>query len=573
MPHRSFHLYGFGMTKSGITDGLRFPLLDVPVFTVTGPEFPESTQLTLPEVLAALSRDAITVFSALRPHQRHVWHAFLTQVATLALLKDERSTLPVEASKWRALLLGLTPQHPDGAAWALVSPLDRPAFLQAPEPSNSIKVLKKQVPTPDALDVLVTSTNHDVKRTIMESATPEHWAYALVSLQTQEGYSGNTLYGISRMNGGWGSRPGVGVVPPGGLGARFKRDVLRLLELRPRLLETYPYPSGGGVGLVWLSAWDGATSLRPPDLDLYYIEICRRARLVEDDGVLRARTVGSKVPRIDAKGLAGDSGDPWTPLVPDGDGRKALTVSVEGLVYHRVVPILFPDSSPTAIRPSPLQEVAPSDPVDGLSILARVLVRTDKGTEGYHERLVPVSRAVRQGFGPKQATDEMAALAAARVADAGTLATKVVYAAALTAFIAAPSAGERARDDNTAKARAGTATLRFQELVDGVFFTRFNEAVKTIADASDTVAARREVRWSWILELRTLGQSVLADVLSVAPTGAMRRDRTRVRAERRFASAFARYFAEHNPATAAPPTADLSIVGAAPTGAATSAQA
>ena len=34
-----------------------------------------------------------------------------------------------------------------------------------------------------------------------------------------------------------------------------------------------------GLALVWLSPWDGATSLRPEELDPYYVEICRRVRL------------------------------------------------------------------------------------------------------------------------------------------------------------------------------------------------------------------------------------------------------------------------------------------------------
>lgn len=535
------------MSSSIAVSHLGFPLLDTQIFTVEGLDRADSTKLTLPEVLAALSRNEISVFPALRPHQRHVWHAFLCQVAVLALFREGRSTLPRDIESWRSLLLALTPDHPDGAAWALISPVNKPAFLQPPVPGGSIDALKNTVPTPDALDVLLTSKNHDIKRAVMASASPEHWAYALVSLQTQEGFSGNTLYGVSRMNGGFASRPGVGVVPPGDLGARFQRDVLRMLEIRPQLLDTYPYKSAGGLGLVWLAEWDGTSSIRPDKLDVYYVEICRRVRLVEHDGRIHARTVGSKVPRIDAKGLTGDTGDPWTPLVRDGDGRKALTVGGDGFMYHRLVPILFPDGSPTAIKPAPLQEIADSDTDEGLSILARALVRGQGVTEGYHEREVPVSRALRRAIGPRRPTDEIAALAAVRVEDAGTMGKKVLFPAALTAFTAAPGQGERTRDDATAKSRAGSIVVRFQELVDDVFFVRFNEAVTRIAAADDRSAEMAQVRWEWIDGLRSMGREALAEALAVAPGGVMRRDRTRVRAERRFVRAFARYFAGYNP--------------------------
>jgi CRISPR system Cascade subunit CasA len=53
-----------------------------------------------------------------------------------------------------------------------------------------------------------------------------------------------------------------------------------------------------GLGLVWLAPWDGKISLKPSDLDPYYIEICRRVRLVVEAGRLQARFAGSKVPRV-----------------------------------------------------------------------------------------------------------------------------------------------------------------------------------------------------------------------------------------------------------------------------------
>ena len=42
---------------------------------------------TLPAVFDLLLRDEIAGFPALRPHQRHAWHAFLVQLGTVALLR------------------------------------------------------------------------------------------------------------------------------------------------------------------------------------------------------------------------------------------------------------------------------------------------------------------------------------------------------------------------------------------------------------------------------------------------------------------------------------------------------
>ena len=40
---------------------------------------------SLPEVYAALMADDAEAFPALRPHQRHAWHAFLVQLGAMAV--------------------------------------------------------------------------------------------------------------------------------------------------------------------------------------------------------------------------------------------------------------------------------------------------------------------------------------------------------------------------------------------------------------------------------------------------------------------------------------------------------
>lgn len=541
-----------------MTDEVRYRLLDEPILTIGDAAGRREEQVTLPALYAALVRDAVGDFPALRPHQRHVWHAFLVQVGALALHRAGLADLPDDAATWRGLLLGLTPKDADGAAWALVSPPARPALLQPPVPGGALADFKRRLDTPDALDMLVTAKNHDVKAAVVNAARPEHWVFALVSLQTQEGFLGAGNYGVSRMNGGFASRPGFGIAPPGGAGSRVVRDVRRLLALRSRLLEEYAFfPRAKGVGLVWLEPWDGAASLPMSRLDPFYVEVCRRVRLVADraDAAVHAVATGSKAPRIDAKALSGRTGDPWTPLMVDGDGRKALTADAGGLTYRRLVPLLFP--SPTDAKAplrAPLQECAPDDASRGLTIIARALVRGQGKTEGFHERRVPVSRTMRRALGPGAASDAAARVASERVSDAGTLGGKVLFAAALTVYTAAPGEHERKRDDETAKRRAGLAVERLDAIIDVRFFVDLDAELRVL----DEPGAAERVRAEWLLRLRDAAAAILDDVLAGAPTAAMRHHRTRVRATRRLAAAFRRHFGERIAAVVdadAPPAA------------------
>ncbi len=118
---------------------------------------------TLPELFVAMARDEVHDFPSLRPHQRHPWHAFLVQLAALALHQAGRDQIFATAAEWETALLALTPKDPDGAAWCLVSPLDRPAFMQPPVPEGSLAGWKSPMTAADELDMLITSKNHDLK--------------------------------------------------------------------------------------------------------------------------------------------------------------------------------------------------------------------------------------------------------------------------------------------------------------------------------------------------------------------------------------------------------------------------
>jgi len=265
---------------------------------------------TLPGLFAAEMRDEIDDLPAVRPHQRAPLHAFLAQRGALAALAVGRFALPDEEADWAAALRKLTLGYPADEPWNLiVDDVKKPALLQPPIPEGRIDALKDRELTPDALDYLVTSKNHDLKAARIIDATLEHWFLALLTLQTMEGFLGQGNYGVSRMNGGFASRPLVGLAPHGGIGARLARDIRRLLDLRLDPPENDPYAGyqkTGGLALLWLEPWDGVAQLTPSALDPYYVEICRRVRLVIENGRIVARRAAARrrVSRAQKKRMA-----------------------------------------------------------------------------------------------------------------------------------------------------------------------------------------------------------------------------------------------------------------------------
>lgn len=228
---------------------LQYSLLDEPLIRARLVDGGQPVKYSLPGLFVALAHDEVRDFPALRPHQRHPWHAFLVQLAAMAL-HHAGQTQPFDTEPaWKAALLALTPEHPDGVAWRLIAPHDQPAFMQAPVPGGKIDDWENDRPTPDSLDILVTSKNHDLKQARIHKAYPDDWIFSLVSLQTAAPFPGRGNYGVVRMNGGASSRPGIGIVPLGGLGTNWKRDLRIALESRDEIVEYYGLSQFNGVGL------------------------------------------------------------------------------------------------------------------------------------------------------------------------------------------------------------------------------------------------------------------------------------------------------------------------------------
>lgn len=482
-----------------------------------------TTVLTLPGALAACMADQIAGFTVLRPHQRHAWHAFLVQLGALALLRAGSADPPDDEGAWRELLRGLTPNHSDDAPWCLIGPVNRPALLQPPLP-DGITALKNAVGTPDALDMLVASKNHDLKAAVMAGAAADDWLFALLTLQTMEGFLGAGNYGISRMNGGFANRPALGVVPPGGPGTHLRRDIRCLLRMGGRPPLAKGYAESGGLALLWLEPWDGSSSLPHARLDPLYIEVCRRVRLLEHDGRIAARAGSSKAPRV-APQPGGVTGDPWAPVQTDMEGNlKVLTVNASGFHYRRMVDLMF---SPAFVH-SPLQDPTPDDAPEGLILLARALARGQGKTEGYHERRVPLSRWTRRMLGTA-ATDTVAAMAAERVALAGAMSSALRFG--LLALLENGPDEIDPRDEG-AKRKAQPFLERFDTEVDRDFFPALWREFDL-----DGPEERLTERGAWVRKLLDRARTVLALAEAAAPKASRLRYRAKVRGRSALAGA------------------------------------
>ena len=273
--------------------------------------------VSVPSLFALLSEDLVLDLSFLRPHQRAPWHSFCVQLAALALHRAGHDAVVADAETWRELLRRLTADWPADEPWRLVvEDVTKPAFMQPPVPAGSGDPHRTPVGTADDLDVLVTAKNHGVKQGIGTDASPAAWVAALVLLQTTGGFLGAGNYGIARMNGGFATRPWIGLVPPGGLGAHWRRDVTVLLRRRAWFFERVEaFADAKGAALLWCLPWDGERSLGLDQLDPWFIEVCRRVRLYRDEaGTIMARSIGSSAARIAAKSYKGNVGDPWIPI-------------------------------------------------------------------------------------------------------------------------------------------------------------------------------------------------------------------------------------------------------------------
>ncbi len=492
-------------------------LLSDPLITVRGRGRRNRRELTLPQVFSQLADDnSVADFPKVAPHQQHPFHAFLVQLAAIALHRAGERGLEHTPERWREMLLALT-DGDEGAYALVVDDLSRPGLLQPPVPEGELTKWK-EVRAADALDILITAKSHDVKAARVRDADPETWFLALLSLQTMQGYSGSRSYGVARMNTGDGSRPEVGFTPSLLPGPRFLRDLEILLDTRSQVVRDFGYVDRNGAALLWLEPWDGETSQSLADCDPFFIEICRRVRLVQDAVRIACRYISTKCARVAAKERKGVLGDPWIPV--DAAGEKALTVPSSGFTYERTQELLCGERYQKATA----QRVRKDDPAE-LFFLARVLVRGKGKTKGFHQRVLSLPAAIRKLLSQPKQTNRLGKVSATWVELAAVMRKSVLKPALCALFQGAP-------DKLNFKDKRPDADLdRFEAAVDQRFFSSLFAALEQAGDNFDPL---EDPHAAWGQELMTVGRETLENAIGRAPIPDARRYRAIAAAEGMF---------------------------------------
>ena len=483
------------------------------------------TSRSLPEVYEALAADAVIGFPALRAHQRHGWHAFLAQLGAIAMHQSGADEPPTDARTWKKMLRQLTRGYPRDEPWHLVvDALDCPAFLQTP-PCDLLHEYTRTSPTPDGLDVLVSSKNHDIKQDIATTAEAEDWLFALVNVQTTGGFTGRGRYGSVRMNKGFSTRSAIGLRPDGvNTGGHVYHDIRQLLIHREtnRRRNRPARRKTGGLALLWLEPLDGRTQHDVAALDPYFLETPRRIRLRAGGptGITGLRATRANV-SIDASSLKGNIGDHWTPIVkPDG---KAYSLGAGGWKWRSLMRLIAEKTEvelPTAMTPKGCEGVK------RWRLVARGMARTQGGTEGYHERTdITFGSPFVEMLGTTRGRERIERAASAVEKAASKARSRLRLALAICAA--------SGKGGNALQSQHWTAATRacapFENAIEREFFPILEATALTAEDASSATAAD-----ALDAAIGEIAEKVLETGLQhIAPSG-WRRDQARTAALRAY---------------------------------------
>ena len=444
---------------------------------------------------------------------------------------------PSDAAKWLRIIRALTLDDcPDDEPWQLVvDDITKPAFMQPPASNWTSYDTKALLRSPDALDMLDTAKNHDLKTVVGMDAEVEDWLFALITMQTMNGQVGRGNYPIARMNSGDGSRTAFSVTPSLSPGAHVRRDMTALLERSSEMSSSLPFRSDG-LGLLWTRRWNGKESeaILLSDLHPFYIEICRRRRLRVDAAKrLHALKAASENRRIAAKENRGAVGDPWTLVTVDKGGVKALTMQRDSFDYRHIADYLTSSDWTTPF----LFVVTPSEQsVGSIYLIARAIRRKKGGqTEGYYERVVPIRTKARTAMLRRDSNlDDLGQIAQGRIEQIRIV--QSILRHAITSFATHGDDGRtstvlRSRpQDNPLRKKVDEWVGKLDEIVDARFFDDLQDEFEV-----DDETERKRTRNEWLMNGKNgivdLARRTLRAAEDSLPCLAIHRYRARVNAE------------------------------------------
>ena len=458
----------------------------------------------LTEILAMAARGEPYSLTALRTHQQHPWHAFLCQLAAMAVAKASLDTMPTDSPTWLRLIKDLTPAVAWPTAWNLFDDdITKSAFLQPPAPhAGLVNEYRYIFSTPDEADIIKPASNHEVKRLIATQSEPDDWIMALITLQTSTGFDAPHTYGTSRMNGGLGNRPCVALVPAFQPSSTVRRDVHAILEAsktQPDLLPT----DDRLITLLWTPTWDGSkgSGIALNLLHPLFIEICRRIRLQADaEGRIKAIRGTTMERRVVDSGEKGFLTDPWSPM--NVANKTTHTPGPQGTTSQQLVEFLTTPEKwqpPMLLHPTKAELANTDHP---MAVMMRNVTRGQGKTAGYHERTYLLGPATLESL----FTDPPAAHALETV----TARTKSIQTARRT-LLEALQMGQYhgdspARDykNSNSQSRAIPWLKLFEEPIWSAFFDHLELELAAPAEQ------RPEVRTAWLAQsIATTSKSVL----------------------------------------------------------------
>lgn len=495
-------------------------LLTDPLFTIETPG--EVRRTSLPGLLAALGRDEVLSYPALRRHQEDPFRVFLCQIAAASLARAGLTSPTQTEDFWREALLKLA--EGQASAWQLVvEDTTQPAFMQSPVPSAADfrAAYKPKAATADELDVLATAKDHDVKIARSAASAAELWTYALITAQTTAGFFGQGNYGIVRMNGGFASRAIVSLVSNPAPSPRFREETQISIECRSEALRgAFSFDADGTV-LTWTKPWNRQQPIHSfRDLDPLFVESARPIRMVPTIAGLTALGATSKSNLIAAPDN-GDTGDPWTVLntADKKKGLSALTLSASGFTPERLTDILFEEN----YRLTRLQKPRGGEGAGPFTFSAAVLVRGQGTTDGFHSVHIPIPKRARLAlFGRRAEKESLGKLAKDLLRDAGVIERSCLK----TALFALCEGGPDSVDFNAREVGAWVdrLTADFCRAWEDEYFPLLWRGAEPGAD-------QLTLRGEWVRLLAQRARDTLRRAEEQVPVPSARKLRASVRAE------------------------------------------